>query len=177
MLQCSWDMTCERCNCFFHFGLFFSFYPSNSPKNRNFKKMNKLPGDIIILHICTKNHDHMQFCSWDMARDRCIYFFHFGLFLTLLFPQPKPSNPFNSPKNQNFKRKKKLRCLEISSFYTFVPKIIISLSTVPEIWCATDRRTGRRTTDGQKKWHIKVGAPPKSIQLICHSWYIKKNIK
>ena len=42
----------------FHFGLFFALSPPNSPKNQNFKKMKKLPGDIIILHMCTKNHNH-----------------------------------------------------------------------------------------------------------------------
>ena len=37
----------------------FPFYPSNCPKNENFKAMKKMPGDIIILHKCTKNHDQM----------------------------------------------------------------------------------------------------------------------
>ena len=32
---------------------------------------------------------------------------------------------------------------------------------VPEIWCATDRRTDGRT-DGRKKSRIEVGAPPKN---------------
>ena len=45
--------------------------PSNSQKNANFKKMKKAPGDSIILHKCTKNHDHMIYCSLDMAHDRC----------------------------------------------------------------------------------------------------------
>ena len=59
----------------------FPFYPSNSPKNKNFKKkkkkMKKMPGDIIILHNCMKNHDHMLYCSWDMAQDRCNWCFSF----------------------------------------------------------------------------------------------------
>ena len=40
-----------------NFGLFLPFYPPNSPKNQNFKKMKKTLGDIIILHMCTKNFD------------------------------------------------------------------------------------------------------------------------
>ena len=40
----------------FHFGLFFA----HLPKKSNFKKMKKKPGDIIILHMCTKNHDQMM---------------------------------------------------------------------------------------------------------------------
>ena len=38
---------------------FLPFYPYKIPKNQNFEKMKKNPGDIIILHKCTKNHDHM----------------------------------------------------------------------------------------------------------------------
>ena len=33
--------------------------------------MKRAPGDIIILHKCTKNHDHMLYCSSDMVCDRC----------------------------------------------------------------------------------------------------------
>ena len=61
----------------FHFGLFFALLPPNSPKNQNFEKMKKVPGDIIILHKCTKNHDYMLYCSWDKARDRCNCYFSF----------------------------------------------------------------------------------------------------
>ena len=31
--------------------------------------MKKMPGDIIILHMCTKNLDHMIYGSWDMVRN------------------------------------------------------------------------------------------------------------
>ena len=33
---------------------FLPFYPTNKPKNKNFEKMKKKPGDIIILHMCTR---------------------------------------------------------------------------------------------------------------------------
>ena len=46
------------------------------------KKKKKIPGDII-LHKCSKNHDHRLYCSWDMAHDGCNYYFS-GLFFTLL---------------------------------------------------------------------------------------------
>ena len=46
-----------------HFGLFFALLPPNSPKNQNFEKMKKTPGDIIILHMCTKNYDQMMYSS------------------------------------------------------------------------------------------------------------------
>ena len=47
----------------FHFGLFFALLPPNSLKNQNFEKMKKMPGDIIILHMCTKNYDQMMYGS------------------------------------------------------------------------------------------------------------------
>ena len=94
-LYCSRDMTCDGCNCYFHFGLYFSLLlPPNSPKNQNFIKMKKNPGDIIILHQCPKNHDHMLYCSWEMEHDKCNCYFSFWPILC----------PFNNPKNQNFKK-------------------------------------------------------------------------
>ena len=58
MLYCSWDMACDVCNCYFSFWTAFCpFTPPNSPKNENFKKLKKMPGDVIISHICTKSYD------------------------------------------------------------------------------------------------------------------------
>ena len=37
---------------FFGLGYFLPFYPTNSPKNENFKKMKKTCGEIIIFHMC-----------------------------------------------------------------------------------------------------------------------------
>ena len=181
---------------FFILGYFFPFYLPNSPKTQNSQKMKKIPGDIIILHKRTKNHDHMLHCSWDMVSHGCNYFFILGHFL--LFYPP------NSPKNQNFTKikktladiiifyttasktkimflrygawqmypkhqnfKKMKKTLEISPFYTCVPNIMIRWCTVPEIWCPTHGRTDGRT-DGRKKWLVEVGAPPK-IQNEYHA--------
>ena len=44
-------------------------FPLNSLKNENFKKMEKFPGDIIILHMCTKYDVKMMYASWDMVCD------------------------------------------------------------------------------------------------------------
>ena len=60
----------RQTNCF-HFRLFFLLLTPNSPRNIKFKKMKKAPGDNIILHKCTKNHDYMLRCSEDMAHDEC----------------------------------------------------------------------------------------------------------
>ena len=50
----------------FHFGLFFALLPLMAQKIKT-SRLKKMPGDIIILHKCTKIHDHMLYCSWHMA--------------------------------------------------------------------------------------------------------------
>ena len=45
------------------FGYFLHFDSLNHLKNRIFEKMKKLPGDIIILHMCTINENHMMYGS------------------------------------------------------------------------------------------------------------------
>ena len=44
-------------------GHFLPFYPPNNPENQKFEKMKKASGDVIIFHMCTKNHDHMMYAS------------------------------------------------------------------------------------------------------------------
>ena len=62
-------MACDE--FIFHFGLFFALLPQPA------QKMKKKPGDIIILQKCTKNDDHMFYCSGHMAHDRCNCYFSF----------------------------------------------------------------------------------------------------
>ena len=52
------------------------------------------------------------------------------------FAPPPPLPPLNNLKNQHFEKMKKMR-LEMSSFYTCVPKIKIIWCIVPEIWSMT----------------------------------------
>ena len=108
---------------------FMPSYPPNNPKNQNFAKMKKTPGDIIILHMCTKNHDHMLYYSLDIACNgfNC----HFSFWAIFC--------PFTSLTAQKFKMKKKKekKCLDISSFYNSVPKIMIICYIVAEIWHVT----------------------------------------
>ena len=60
--------------------------------------MKKLAEDIIILHICAKNHNHMRYDSWGMEWHKQ-YFVILGHFL--------PFYPSNNPENQNFEKMKK----------------------------------------------------------------------
>ena len=77
MMYGSWDIGHDRIFFFCHFRPFFAHLPPKNPKNQNFEEMKKTPGDIIILHMCNKNQDHMLYCSWDMAHDRCNFHFSF----------------------------------------------------------------------------------------------------
>ena len=47
------------------FSSFWAFYPPDNPENQNFDKneKNKTAGDIIILHKCTTNDNHMMYGS------------------------------------------------------------------------------------------------------------------
>ena len=75
-----WDMKFNRQNFFVIWGNYFRFFPSNILKNEKIKN-EKNPGDIIILQKCTKNHDHMLYCSWDMVREGCnCYFSSWAIF-------------------------------------------------------------------------------------------------
>ena len=47
------------------------FCPFNPPpKNQNFEKLKNMPGDVIILHLCTTNDNHMMYSYWNMKHDR-----------------------------------------------------------------------------------------------------------
>ena len=66
----SWDMVCDRCNSYFSFwAIICPFTPLAAQKMKIFKKMKEKPGNIIILHMCTKKYDQMMYGSWDMVRD------------------------------------------------------------------------------------------------------------
>ena len=49
---------------------FLPFYLFTDPENQNFENIKIVPGDIIILHMCTINGNHMMYVSWDMEHDR-----------------------------------------------------------------------------------------------------------
>ena len=49
---------------------FLPFYPPNNLENQSFEKIKNNLGDIIILHMCIINNNHMIYSSWDMECDR-----------------------------------------------------------------------------------------------------------
>ena len=101
----------RRKKVFVIFDCFLRFYPPKKPENQNFEKMKKSPGDIIILHMCTINDNHMMYGFWDMESDRQ----NFLSFWTIFFP-------FTTITNQKIEILQKWKKhLEILSFYTCAP--------------------------------------------------------
>ena len=79
--------------------------------------MKKFTRDIIILHMCTKNHNHMMYGSLDKEWDRHNFWTIFCPFTT---PPPPPiPPPPNDQENQNFEKKKKMKNMpgDIILFY------------------------------------------------------------
>ena len=107
MMYGSWHIECDR-KFFVILDHFFSFfYPPNNPKNKNFEKMKITPRDIIILHKCTINGNHMMYGSRDMMHDRQNFLSFWTVFC--------PFTPLTTQKIKILKNWKKH--LEISSFY------------------------------------------------------------
>ena len=121
-----WSTT-DRIFCYF--GNFFALLTPKNPKNQNFEIMEKVPGYIIILHMCTINDNYIMYGSWDTESNRQ-NFCHFGPFFAL--------SPPLKPKQSKFWRNGK-KHLEILSFYTCAPYMTIILCMVSELWNVTDR--------------------------------------
>ena len=108
---------------------YFSLLPSKNPKNPNFEKMRQLPGDIIILHMCTINDNHMMYGSWDMEHDRQNFLWFWTFFC--------PFTPLKTWKIKILKKWEKR--LDRVSFYTCAPKMTIIRCMIPEILGTTER--------------------------------------
>ena len=59
----------QQTEIFCHFGPILPFQPPDNQEHQNFE-IKKTPGDIIILHICTINGNHMVYDSWDIEHNR-----------------------------------------------------------------------------------------------------------
>ena len=66
MIYGYWNIRIDR-QKFFSFWAIFSLSAHKQPRKSKFWKNEKIPGYIIILHICIINDNHMMI---DMARDR-----------------------------------------------------------------------------------------------------------
>ena len=80
MIYSFYNMECDRLKLVV-LGHFFSFSLLKTKKKKKSKKWKKIAGDIIILDMCTKNHNHMMYGYWDTEWDRQIFSVILGLFL------------------------------------------------------------------------------------------------
>ena len=69
MIYSSCDTEWDRQSFLSFWAIFCPFRPLTTWKIK-ILKFKKTPGDIIVLHICTINDNHMMYGSWDMERDR-----------------------------------------------------------------------------------------------------------
>ena len=76
--------------------IFCTFTLLTTSKIKILKKWKKNSEDIIILHKCTINDNHMMYVSWDMERDRHNFLSFWAIFC--------PFTPTNNLKNQNFEK-------------------------------------------------------------------------
>ena len=107
---------------------FLLFYPPNNPKTQTLKKRRKA---WIYYHFTHVYHRWKPYDAWLLRYGvwRIEFFIILDNFL--------PFYPLKTWKIKILKKRKKH--LEILSFYTSVPKIMIILYyTVPDIWCMTD---------------------------------------
>ena len=102
---------------------FLHLYHPNNSKNQNFEKMKKPPADIITLHMCTINDNHMMHGSWVIERDQHNFLSFWTVFC--------PFTPLTTRKIKILKKWKKH--LEILPLYTCVTKMTIIWCMVPEI--------------------------------------------
>ena len=111
----TWKTTIYLRNCWSrpikNVSIFLPFYPPNNPENQNFEKLKKASGDVIILHMCTKNDDHIIYASWDMECDRNKFLSFWASFCSF--------TPLLAPKIKVWKKYKKHS--EILSFFKCVP--------------------------------------------------------
>ena len=73
---------------------FLPFYPP-PPSPLTIQKS----GDIVILHMCTKNDNHIMYGSWDMKRDRQNFLSLWTAFCHFTPQQPKKSKFWKTEKN------------------------------------------------------------------------------
>ena len=81
--------------------------------------MKKFTGDIIISHMCTKNH--MMYGSWDTEWDRQNFLSFWGISWPFFHtPNPSPSITLMILKIKILKKKHRKKRLEILSFHTYI---------------------------------------------------------
>ena len=106
MIYGSWNVRCGRQKFLTFWDIFCLFSPLKTWKIK-ILTLKKTPGDIIILHICTINDNHMMYGSWDMEHNRQNFLSFWTVFC--------PFTPYG-PRKSKFSKKWE-KHLKILSFY------------------------------------------------------------
>ena len=72
----------------------------SNKKRKNLNKK-KTAGEILILHMFTKNHNHLMYGSWEMEWDQQFF---------IIVGHVLPFHPRSNSENQNFEKMKKGIC-------------------------------------------------------------------
>ena len=130
-----------------------------------------MPGDIIVLHKCTKNHDHMLYCLWDMTRDKFNCYFSFWAIFC-------PFTPLTAQKIKIKKKKMKKAPIRIIILHMCTKKydqmMYSSWDIVWDRWMA-------RWTDGKsdiQRWvtHLKTEYLTNGTWLINNSEIVPQRL-
>ena len=103
MMYLFWDIGYERHNFLSFWAIFCPFTPLLTPKIKIWNTRHKNPGDIIILHMCAINENHMMYGSWDIRHNKQNFLSFWTIFCTF-----NPLTTKKKKKNQNFQKMKKL---------------------------------------------------------------------
>ena len=107
---------------------FLLFYPTNNLQKQNFENMKKNSWDIIILHMCTINDNHIIYSSCDMEHNRKNFLSFWPIFCSL--------TPLTTQKIKILKKWKNSWRYYFTNVYQ---KTTIIWCMVPETWSTTDR--------------------------------------
>ena len=118
MMYGSWDKERDRQNFFLLRTFFFVYLPPNNPENQNFEKWKKR----VEISFTQVYHKWQSYDAWFLR-----YLSFWVIFCSF--------TPLTTQKVKILKKWKKQ--LDISSFYTGIPNIMIVCYTVPEIWHVT----------------------------------------
>ena len=131
MIYGSWDIEHDGQNFLSFWTIFWHYwtYPLKTQKIKLLKKWKKLL-EIFSFYVNVPKIRIICYTVPEMWHVTDVITFHFGLFFALFCPH-------NSQKKIWKFQKKWKKHLEILSFYTSVPKIMI-ICYVPEKWCVTD---------------------------------------
>ena len=123
MIYGSWNIRCDR-QKFLTFWVFCcTFSPLTTWKIKTLT-LKKTPGNIIILHICNINDNHMMYGSWDKEHDRHNFLSFWTVFCPFTHLCTQKINFFL----KNGKNTWRYHFTNINDSYM-----------IPQIWSATDR--------------------------------------